>query len=370
MDGMIKPLQRGSIMLFLLLACTDLVVPASYLSVLTVNPSQGAVNVPVDADLRVIFSADLENPSAQQVSLSTAEGTAVPTALRWFKDSGNLLIIDPIENLSTDTDYVLTLSSDLGSQIGNLSAQVENSFSTGNQSEGDSDTDTDADTDADADADSDSDADTDAAFVPYALGLTVLAAWNGESLMSWEDETGTFRTSYASFTFYEEEYFDTADERYACTWQGTIQSQGSARIDAEAYAALLVRFSDAGTSTCSGFPLAWGQDRTPTEILTSQDYGLAFTPISDDFQTDLRTAVEAEGGSWSDWEPYVFSTQFGILEGDSLGWQELSYAYALDLNEDGALSSDPAPVESNQGIEGELIYAQPWYVSQVATWTD
>ena len=220
-------------MLYLLLACTDLVVPASYLSVLTINPTQGAVNVPVDSDLRVIFSAELENPSAQQVSLSTADGTPVPTALRWFKDSGNVLIIDPIENLSTDTDYVLTLSSGLSSQIGNLSAQVENRFSTGNQSEGDSDTDSDADTDADADADSDSDADTDAAFVPYALGLTVLAAWNGESLVDWEDETETFQTSYANFTFYEEEYFDTADERYACTWQGTIQSQGPARIDAE-----------------------------------------------------------------------------------------------------------------------------------------
>jgi len=124
MDGMIKPLQRGSIMLYLLLACTDLVVPASYLSVLTINPTQGAVNVPVDSDLRVIFSAELENPSAQQVSLSTADGTPVPTALRWFKDSGNVLIIDPIENLSTDTDYVLTLSSGLSSQIGNLSAQA------------------------------------------------------------------------------------------------------------------------------------------------------------------------------------------------------------------------------------------------------
>ena len=74
--------------------------------------------------------------------------------------------------------------------------------------------------------------------------------------------------------------------------------------------------------------------------------------------------------AWRDWEPYVFSTQLGILEGDSLEWQELSYAYALDLNEEGALSSDPSPVELNQGIDGELIYAQPWYVSQVATWTD
>ncbi|MFT5586110.1 MAG: hypothetical protein ACI9VR_003707 [Cognaticolwellia sp.] len=366
-------------MLFLLLACADPVEPASYLSVLTMNPSNGAINVPMDADLRVIFSADLQDPSAQQVNLSTAEGTPVPTALRWFDDSASMLVIDPIENLAANTDFVLTLGSGVDSQVGTLGAQVESSFSTGSTTEGDSDTDADGDTDSDSDADSDSDtdadtdsdADADATFTPYGVGLTVLAAWDGENLIRWQDADGSFQTPYAQFTFFEEAYFDTGDERYSCDWYGSVQVQEAVAIDQEAYGAMRVRFSDLGASSCEGFPQVWSKARTPAEVLSSQDYGLAFTPMSDDFRGDFRQAVDDSGGNWeNDWEPYVFTTQLAQLDAEYSDWQELSYTFASDLNDDGVLPSDPSAVELDQGIEGELVYAQPWSFSAAENWVD
>lgn len=355
-------------MLFLLLACADPIEPASYLSVLTINPSHGAVNVPVDSDLRVIFSAELDNPSAGQVTLSTMDGTPVPTALRWFEDSGSMLVIDPIEDLATNSSFVLTLGSGLDSQVGVLGSEVASSFSTGNQGEADSDTDADSDSDsdsdadADTDADSDSDADADMTFNPYAVGLYVQAAWDGENLVRWADSAGNFQTPNVRFTFYEEEYFEAYDERFTCNWVGGIQVQGAAAIDVEAYDSYEVRFSDQGTSDCGGFPLSWGADRTPAETMTTQSFGLAFTPMSNDFASVMRPYLEDSGSDWEgDWAPYVFSTQFNFLDGDGI-WNEVNYAFAMDLNGDGALASDAKPVPLDQGIEGELITAQPWYL--------
>lgn len=365
-------------MLFLLLACADSVAPASYLSVLTVNPSHGAVNVPVDSDLRVIFSAPLENPNAGQVTLSTPDGTPVPTALRWFEDNGTVLVIDPVEDMASDSDFVLTLGAGLTSEVGTLGAEVVSAFSTGSSTEGDSDTDADADTDSDSDADADSDtdadtdsdADADTTFTPFAVGLNVQAAWDGENLVRWADSDGVFQTPNIRFTFYEEEYFDAYDERFSCTWVGGIQVQGSAPIDVEAYDSFEIRLNDQGTGDCSGFPQKWGADRSPAETMTGQSFGLAFTPISESFVSVMRPYLEDSGSDWEqDWAPYVFSTHFAILDGDG-GWNEINYAYALDLDGDGALTSDSQPVPLDQGIEGELITAQPWYLPYASNFTE
>ena len=368
-------------MLFLLLACAEPIEPANYLSVLTINPSHGAVNVPVDADLRVIFSAGLDNPSTGQVTLSTTDGTPVPTALRWFEDSSTVLLIDPIEDLATNTDFVLTLGSGLDSEVGVLSSEVVSSFSTGSQSEGDSDTDTDADSDSDsdsdadsdtdADSDSDSDADSDVTFAPAGIGLTVLASWDGENLVRWADVDGNFQPAYAQFTFYEEEYFEGGDERYTCVWSGSIQVQGDAAIDVEAYESLEVRFSDLGTGTCSGFPLTWGEARNPAAVLSGQSFGLAFTPMSAEFEESFRSQVEAADLDWeSDWQPYAFSTQLSVLGSSNPNWIEMSYAVAVDLDDDGAVSDNSSLIPLEQGIENELIYAQPWFLASAETFTD
>ena len=349
------------------LACTDPVEPASYLSVLTVNPAHGAQNIPVDSDLRVVFSAALVDPQVEHFILQDDEGTPVPLALRWFEDQPSVLVIDPNADLDANSDYTLNITAGVASEVGELGAPLSSAFATGSgtldadaDTDSDSDSDSDSDADADSDADSDSDADTDAeiTFDPAYATISWAGAWQDKVLARWQAEDGSYQAPYLQLTLYEAEYVDTMDEAYTCNWYGGIQIQEETSTDLVTTQAWNVYLTDLGFNDCTGLPPEWGADQTPSETMTGQRFGLGFGPMSDALAADVKVAVEEAGYNYeTDWAPYLFAGQLGLDSPEGVTWYELQYGLGFELDEDGAVTGTQLP---NDEIEGHLLSLQPW----------
>lgn len=114
-----------------LAACGDPVVLKEYFTVLNVSPSHGAVNIGVNADMRVTFSHPVDPGSLDgAVLLTDATEEAVSASVTLSEDNYTVLVL-PDAELSQATSYALTLSAALSSDsVGALPTDIRTLFTT------------------------------------------------------------------------------------------------------------------------------------------------------------------------------------------------------------------------------------------------
>lgn len=114
-----------------LAGCGDPVVMAEYFTVINVSPTHGAVNVGVDADLRVTFSHPIDHGTIDgAVSLTDASGNEVEAGVD-IADDDYTVFVEPVELLDDAATYTLTLKAGLGGQdVGALPVDISTTFTT------------------------------------------------------------------------------------------------------------------------------------------------------------------------------------------------------------------------------------------------
>ena len=227
--------------------------------------------------------------------------------------------------------------------------------------------DTDADTDADADTDTDTDTDTTSYFDSYAVGFEWNVGHDGSGLTSYGID-GTAQDPWVTVTFYEESYFDAYDDRYSCSWVGTVVDNGLDTLGADGLWIGHAVSLEAFDTDCGDFdPDEWGGD-TPTSKLESMELGIGYAGLSVDFAADLEEAIVSQGGDWSEYDGYMFATwlafydeETGALAGTESGW---TYAYELDAQGDIAYDAEDAPLRYN--VAGGTEMPAPAFVQSGA----
>ena len=219
----------------------------------------------------------------------------------------------------------------------------------------DSDSDSDSDADSDADSDSDSDADADVTFVPYAVGFSWSLGFEDDGYVGWSSD-GSYNDPFVEVTFYEEAYFNSGDDRYACTWYAYVQDLGEDDMGVSGlWYGAEVALIDAGVNNCEGFDAkVWGAT-TPTKRMTDMRFGVGFGPLGPEVGPSLEQAVYDAGYDWErDWEPYVFSYYMGFTRSSSTSLsanvQELGYGIAFEVDTSMGLAAEPESLD----IAGDL----------------
>lgn len=211
--------------------------------------------------------------------------------------------------------------------------------------EGDADADSDADTDTDSDSDSDSDTDANV-FEDYAVFMNFRLGHIDGSMTAYGyiDEDGAAQevTPYVEMTFAEEDYFDTGDERYTCTWYGYVVENSLDNLGVDPWIGWDVSFLFIDTD-CENFDEEiWGEG-TPTTLLESAQFGIGFGEMDSDLTDSFKAAVEDAGYDWeADYEPYLFGMYLAPYDDEvgGLAGGQVNIAYAYELDEDGMLTYD------------------------------
>ena len=114
--------------MFFLLACSTPVQPADGLAVLGITPSHGQVDVPIDADVTVVFSQPLDSATADAVELY-GDDTPVDVTVT---TTGSLITVRPANLLEPEAAYTVVLGASIAAQGGEvLGAPVSATFTTG-----------------------------------------------------------------------------------------------------------------------------------------------------------------------------------------------------------------------------------------------
>lgn len=210
-----------------------------------------------------------------------------------------------------------------------------------------SETDADADGDSDSDTDSDSDADTDVTFDAYAMGMSVVAGYDGSGLVGYV-ASGNAVNSFAVITMYEEDYFDAGDDRHLCEDIYDITENGIDDLQVDGIyggwdISLLYSGPTQDSAPCENFDEdVWGSD-TPVDVLEGTALGVGVGPISDTFKNDyLKPWVEGAGYSWeTDFAPFWMSYYLAFYDTDSgaLAGSELGYTWIFEADENMELVS-------------------------------
>lgn len=203
---------------------------------------------------------------------------------------------------------------------------------------------TETETDADADADSDTDTDTTPDyFEPYAFFLS----WS-VGIVDGSVGTVTYSgheiPSQLDFQVCEEKYFDSYDDRYACTVTVYISDlPQSANVSAESWA-LWDLPMDAVETDCDDFdPAVYGTTDAAEILANGSAWSFGPGPFADD------GTLEDMYANHFDWEntfaDYVWSSHFywDVEGGGDLGSGGLGIAYEVDGT--GAIVESPVENE-------------------------
>lgn len=177
-------------------------------------------------------------------------------------------------------------------------------------------------------------------FDAYAFGVTTRTGYDGSGLVPYGIDESTQQDPYAGITFYEEDYFDTGDERYSCIefFMLTEESVSSMGVDDlwAGYEVSMTWYADASSNPCEDFdPSIWGAD-TPISLVEGTQWGVGFGDMSGDFENTMKTAVQNAGLDWAnEWAPYVFSYYLGLYDSDAgeVAGSELGWGFAFEVDE-------------------------------------
>lgn len=153
-----------------------------------------------------------------------------------------------------------------------------------------------------------------------------------------EDDPNSWQDPFVTFMFVEQEYFNSYNARYACTWTGTAEVVEPTDLYWDTiWYAWEIELTLVQTN-CEGFDLLeWGES-TPTTRLEELHMAIGYAEMSQEMRDSFRDAIRSWGYDWADFEPYVFSTWMGF-SATSGDWytEEVDYTVALGLDPDGGL---------------------------------
>lgn len=170
-------------------------------------------------------------------------------------------------------------------------------------------------------------------FDPYAIFIGAWVVWDGDQITGhdlFENDPSSYQDPYITIMFVEEEYFDSYNGMYACSWTGSISPAQQVSLPGASWGAweLDIEFVE---TDCENFSESeWGET-TPTTAILNKRIALGYGPMSNNMREQLRNAVNNWDEDWNDYAPYVFSTSFGFYD---LGWDanELDFTFAYELN--------------------------------------
>lgn len=200
-------------------------------------------------------------------------------------------------------------------------------------------------------------------FEVYAMLMAVHAGYDGAGLSGYSgvDSNGEIfvqEEPWVELTFATEDYFATGDERGMCTWVGNIVENGLSSggndtddlwIGFEVNFELFVDEQGQPYTDCQDFPLEWGDDRMPTDVVENLTWFVGWGRGSNEWRGELETAVGNAGLDWdADWDPFVFANWSGYVQPSSSEFVsgETGYAFGSFTDEDMMLLYD----ENDEGI--------------------
>lgn len=217
------------------------------------------------------------------------------------------------------------------------------------------------------------------AFEATVMFVNVRAAYDGSGLSGYSglDSSGaafTQETPWVEIQFVTDDYFDTGDDRYACTWLGNVVPADGTYLPTDfdldnLWLGFEVKFelvvAEDGTpqTDCYDFdPEVWGED-SPTTIVEATTWGVGYAPLSSEFATTLETAVTDAGLDWdADWAPYAFAFYLGFPdENGAMSVGEIGYTFGYELDEtlNFVYDDEGEGVLRDMGLEGTMDELPP-----------
>ncbi|MCB9764876.1 MAG: hypothetical protein H6739_34185 [Alphaproteobacteria bacterium] len=185
-------------------------------------------------------------------------------------------------------------------------------------------------------------------FDPYAVFIGAQGVYDGEGLTGYylfPDDQNSYQDPTITFMFVEEEYFNSYNGLYSCTWTGYMTPVQEADLGSDTLTNMWASWELDITflvTDCDNFdPAEWGGE-DPTEAIENLRIAIGYSDMGSDMQESFRQAVQGWGERWEDYAPYIFSTWFAFDNGAGR-WDasEVDFTFAYELNPDGGLAYGP-----------------------------
>ncbi|MCB9743264.1 MAG: hypothetical protein H6741_07510 [Alphaproteobacteria bacterium] len=176
-------------------------------------------------------------------------------------------------------------------------------------------------------------------FDPYAVFIGAWTIWDGDRLTGhnlFENDPTSYQDPYITIMFVEEQYFQTYNGLYSCTWTGKIEPIAPADFGGTVMWGAWELGIEFVETDCENFNEAQWGDTTPTQAILNKRIALGYSPMTTSMRDTLRQAVSNWDEDWNDYQPYVFSTWFGFYD-DFSGWEgdEVDFTFAYEVNPEG-----------------------------------